>query len=160
ERVQHDSATQGDEWLATLSHELRSPLAAILDALELVFSSLEKPGAQRVGEVAQHQAHKAMQLIDDLFDLSAHSCGKLTLRKQLVNIGDIVARATEPSNHLLNERKHRLSVSLPSQPVFILADPIRLEQVLTNLLVNAAKFTAPGGHVHLTVTEEVGQIVV
>jgi len=157
---QFNDGRHSDEWLATLSHELRSPLATILDALDLVFSDLDQPLAQRAGEIAQRQAHKAMQLIDDLFDLNAHSCGKLALRKELVNVADVVARATETANHLLTARKHVLSVSLPSKPVFILADGLRLEQVLTNLLINAAKFTDPGGDIRLTVTQEFGEIVV
>src|SRR5262245_26510511 len=156
----NDNRQPSDEWLATLSHELRSPLATILDALELVFSQLDQPIAQRAGEIAQRQAQKAMQLIDDLFDLNAHACGKLTLRKQLVNVSDVVARATETASHLLTARKHVLSVSLPSKPVLILADALRLEQVLTNLLINAAKFTDPGGHIQMTVTEEFGETVV
>jgi signal transduction histidine kinase len=156
---QDDDGPCNDEWLATLSHELRSPLATILDALELVSSDLERPGAKRAGDIAQHQAKKALQLIDDLFDLSAHSYGKLVLDKEIVQVANIVARATETANHLITARQHSLTVLLPPKPVFILADRMRLEQVLTNLLINAAKFTAPGGHIRLTVTEVAGEIV-
>ncbi len=159
-RTQEDDRRCNEEWLATLSHELRSPLATILNALELVSSDLERPGAKRAGDIAQHQAKKALQLIDDLFDLAAHSCGKLVLRKENAQVADIVARATETANHLITARKHLLTVSLPPRTVFILADRMRLEQVLTNLLINAAKFTEPGGHIRLTVAEELGEIVV
>jgi signal transduction histidine kinase len=159
-QAQDDDRPCNEEWLATLSHELRSPLATILDALELVSNDLEEPRAKRAGDIAQRQAQKAMQLIDDLFDLSANACGKLALRKETVQMADIVARATETANHLITARKHSLTVSLPPRPLFILADPLRLEQVLTNLLINAAKFTEPGGHIRLTVTEELGEIVV
>jgi signal transduction histidine kinase len=158
-RTHNDNGTHNDEWLATLSHELRSPLATILNALELLSRDLEKPGAKRASEIAQRQAEKAMQIVEDLFDLSAHSCGKLALRKGWVNVADVVARATETANHLLTARNHLLTVSLPSEPVFILADPLRLEQVLTNLLINAAKFTDPGGHIRLIVTAEFGEAV-
>ena len=157
---QNDDRRWNEEWLATLSHELRSPLATILDALELVSSDLEKPGAKRAGDIALHQAKKAIQLIDDLFDLSAQTCGKLALRKEKVKMADIVARAIETTNHLITARKHSLTVVLPPSPVFILADRTRLEQVLTNLLTNAAKFTEPGGHIRLTITEEFDEIVV
>src|SRR5262245_34692485 len=85
-----DDRQSRDEWLATLSHELRSPLATILDALELVVRDLNQPGAQRAGEIAQRQAHKAMRLIDDLFDLNAHARGKLALHKRWVNLADVV----------------------------------------------------------------------
>jgi len=159
-RLHDDERRCNEEWLATLSHELRSPLATILDALELVSSDLKRPRAKRAGDIAQRQAKKAMQLIEDLFDLSAHSCGKLALRKETVQMADIVARATETANHLITARKHSLTMSLPPRPLFILADRMRLEQVLTNLLINAAKFTEPGGHIRLTVTEEFGEIVV
>jgi signal transduction histidine kinase len=145
--------------LATLSHELCSPLATILDALDLVFGDLAKPGAQRAGEIARRQAKKAMQIVEDLFDLNAHSCGKLALSREMINMAEIVERATETASHLLNSRKHLLTVSFPVKPVFVLADPLRLEQVLTNLLINAAKFTDPGGHICLSVTEECGEIV-
>jgi len=150
---------QSDEWLATLSHELCSPLATILDALDLVFSDLQKPGAKRAGEIAQRQARKALKIIEDLFDLNAHSCGKLVLRKETVNMADVVARAIETANHLLNARNHSLTISLPSEPVVLAADSLRLEQVLTNLLINAAKFTDPGGQIGLRVTQEFGEVV-
>src|SRR5262245_55670378 len=155
----YDDRRHSDEWLATLSHELCSPLATILDALDLVFGDLNKPGAQRAGEIARRQAKKAMQIVEDLFDLNAHSCGKLALRPELVNVADVVERATETASHLLTSRNHELTVSLPARPVVVLADPLRLEQVLTNLLINAAKFTDPGGHIRLTVTEEWGEII-
>src|SRR5438034_1395232 len=112
-KPQDDDGPCNDEWFATLSHELRSPLVTILDALELVSSDLERPGAKRAGDIAQHQAKKAMQLIDDLFDLAAHSCGKLVLDKETVQVDDIVARATETANHLITARKHSLTVLLP-----------------------------------------------
>jgi signal transduction histidine kinase len=155
----HDEQQHSDEWLATLAHELRSPLAAIFDALELVSGDLERPGAQRAGDIAQRQAQKAIQIIEDLFDLRAHSRGKLALRKEWVNVADIVARAKETANHLLTKRNHWLTVSLPTEPPFVLADRLRLEQVLTNLLTNAAKFTDPGGYIRLSVEEDCGEIV-
>jgi signal transduction histidine kinase len=154
-----DARPHNDEWLATLSHELRSPLASILDALELVSGDLQRPGARRAGDIMQHQAQKALQIIEDLFDLSANACGKLALREEFVNVADVVARATETVNHLLTKRNHWLTVSLPQEPLFVFADPLRLEQVLTNLLTNAVKFTEPGGYIRLSVRKERGQIV-
>jgi signal transduction histidine kinase len=148
-----------DEWLSTLSHELRSPLATIVNALELLSSGLNESGARRARDIAERQALNAMQIIEDLFDLSSHSRGKLSLRKAVVNLAEIVAGATETTNHLLTARKHWLTVSLPPEPLFILADPLRLEQVLTNLLANAAKFTDPGGHIRLAATAEAGEVV-
>jgi signal transduction histidine kinase len=100
-----------------------------------------------------------VRVIEDLFDLCAGSRDSLPLRKEVVELAGIVAGATETTAHLLAGRGHRLTVSLPAEPVFLVADPLRLEQVLTNLLANAAKFTDPGGHIRLTAEAEGGQAV-
>ena len=85
--------------------------------------------------------------------------GKLSLRKEVVTLGEVVARAADTAGHVLAARRHRLTVSLPPEPLSLEADPLRLEQVLTNLLGNAAKFTDPGGHIRLTAEVEAGQVV-
>jgi signal transduction histidine kinase len=149
-----------DESLATVAHELRNPLATILFALETMASDcvggLSAPLARTIVE---RQARRAMQIVDDLFDVCALSWGKLLLRKELVELAEVVAGAAETTAHVLAARGHRLSVSLPAWPVFLIADPLRLEQVLTNLLSNAAKFTAANGHIRLLAEVEAGQIV-
>jgi signal transduction histidine kinase len=109
--------------------------------------------------IAERQARRAVRMVDDLFDLCAGSRDKLPLHKELVQLAAVVAGATETTAHLLAAREHRLTVSLPAEPVFLVADPLRLEQVLTNLLANAAKFTDPGGHIRLTAKAEAGQAV-
>jgi signal transduction histidine kinase len=147
-----------DEWLATLAHELRDPLATILLALEVI-SEYDDPGARRARMIAQHQARRAVRIVEDIFDLCAGSRDSLALRKEVVELAAIVAGATEATAHLFAARGHRLTVSLPAEPVFLVADPLRLEQVLTNLLANAAKFTDPGGHIRLTAEAEGGQVV-
>src|SRR5262245_61966774 len=134
-----------DEWLATLAHELRSPLAAILSAMEVIAGGHElDPVARQTMQLVQRQARQAMQLADDLFDLCAGSQGTLPLRTEVVDLAELVAGAAETTCHLIAARRHRLTVSLPSGPVALNADPLRLGQVLTNLLSNAAKFTDPG----------------
>jgi signal transduction histidine kinase len=149
-----------DESLATLAHELRNPLATILFALEAISNCGDgDPSAREARRIAEHQARRAVQLVDDLFDLCASSRDRLPLRKEMVELAAIVAGATETTAHLLAARGHRLTVSLPAGPVFLVADPLRLEQVLTNLLANAAKFTDPGGHIGLTAEVEAGQAV-
>jgi signal transduction histidine kinase len=148
-----------DESLATLAHELREPLATIVLALEMMPGGEGDPAVQTARTIAQRQARRAVRMVDDLFDLCAGSRDKLPLHKELVELAAVVAGATETTAHLLAAREHRLTVSLPAEPVFLVADPLRLEQVLTNLLANAAKFTDPGGHIRLTAKAEAGQAV-
>jgi signal transduction histidine kinase len=100
-----------------------------------------------------------MRLVEDLFDVCADGRGKLSLCKEVVDLAEVVAGATGTVGHLLTTRGHRLAVSLPTEPVFLVADPLRLEQVLTNLLANAAKFTDPGGHIRLTAEAAARQVV-
>ena len=146
------------EALATLAHELRDPLAAILIALEL-HSGDGDAAARRTLRMAAHQAQRAVRIVDDLFDLCAGSRDCLPLCKEVVDLAAVVAGATEATAHLLAARGHRLTVSLPAGPVSLVADPVRLEQVLANLLANAAKFTDPGGDIRLTAQAEAGQVV-
>jgi signal transduction histidine kinase len=149
-----------DESLATLAHELRDPLATILLALEAMPCDGDgDPAARRARTIAEHQARRAVRLVDDLFDLCAGSRDRLPLRKEVVELAAVVTGATDTTAHRLAARGHRLTVSLPAEPVFLVADPLRLEQVLTNLLGNAAKFTDPGGHIRLTAEVEAGQVV-
>jgi signal transduction histidine kinase len=155
-----DGRSHYDEWLATLVHELRSPLVTALSALGVMPSG---PGldrdTRRARDVAERQARRALQLVDDLFDVCAGSRGKLPLRKEAVDLAEVVAGATEAADHLLAGRAHRLTVSLPPRPVTLDGDRLRLEQVLTNLLANAAKYTDPGGDIRLTAAVEAGLIV-
>jgi signal transduction histidine kinase len=149
-----------EESLATVAHELRSPLATILYALETMADRGEGDSvARQAREIAERQARRAARIIDDLFDVCAGSHGKLSLHKEVVDVAGVVAAAVETADHLLGRRGHRLTVSLPPRPLFVLADPLRLEQVLTNLMANAAKFTDPGGHIRLTAEVEAGYIV-
>jgi signal transduction histidine kinase len=147
-----------DEALATLAHELRDPLAAILLALDL-HSGQGDTAERRALATAARQARRAVRIVDDLFDLCAGSRGRLSLRKELVDLAAVVAGATEAVAHRIAARGHRLTVSLPARPVFLFADPVRLEQVLTNLLANAAKFTDPGGDIRLSAEVGAGQAV-
>jgi signal transduction histidine kinase len=147
------------EAIAILAHELRDPLSTALLALELN-SEESDPAARRALATAAHQVRRAVRIVDDLFDLCAGSWGRLPLEKVVVDLAVIVARSIETTAHRLAVRGHRLTVSLPAEPLFLVADPVRLEQVLTNLLANAAKFTDPGGDIRLTARDEAGQAVV
>jgi signal transduction histidine kinase len=138
-----------DEMLGTLAHELRSPLATILSAAQVIANECAVDlAARRAVAVVERQSLQALRIIEGLYDICASS-GKLC--KEVVNLAEIVDTATETASHLLDARRHRLTVSLPPEPIFLSADPLRLGQVVTNLLTNAAKFTDPGGHINLSV---------
>jgi signal transduction histidine kinase len=145
------------EALATLAHELRDPLTTILFALELLPG--DDPVAREARTIAENQTRRVVRIVEDLFDLCAGSRGQLPLRREAVDLADVVAGARQTTAHLVAARGHRLTVALPPEPVSLFADPVRLEQVLANLLANAVKFTAPGGHVRLTAEAEDGQVV-
>ena len=151
------AAVPVDESLATLAHELRDPLATVLLALEMIPEG--DPAARQARTIAEHQTRRVVRIVDDLFDLCAGCRDKLPLREEVVDLAEVVAGATETTAHLLAARGHRLTVALPPRPVSLLADRLRLEQVLTNLLANAAKFTDPGGDIRLTARAEAGQAV-
>src|SRR5262245_45164152 len=149
-----------DELLGTVAHELRNPLVAIVDAAQMIANDCDlEPLGRRALALMERQSRQALRMIDDLFDICAGTGGKLSLRKEVVELAELVAAATETAGHLLTVRQHRLTVSLPPRPVFLEADSVRLVQVLTNLLGNAAKFTDPGGHIRLIARVEAGQIV-
>jgi two-component system CheB/CheR fusion protein len=147
-----------DDVLAILAHELRDPLGALLFALDALPRDVD-PDVRRAHSIAQRQARRVVQIVDDLFDLCRASRDRLSLRKEVVQLADIVAGATETTSHLLAVRGHRLTVSLTTLPVLLFADPLRLEQVLTNLLANAAKYTEPGGDIRVTADVEAGQVI-
>ncbi|HEV3436818.1 MAG TPA: HAMP domain-containing sensor histidine kinase [Gemmata sp.] len=156
-----ESRSHNEEWLGTLAHELRSPLATILGALEVMADGPDiDPSARLARNIAERQARRAVQIVDDLFDACAGARGKLSLRRKDVDLVGIVAQATETAAHVLTKRRHKVTVSLPQKPVTVYADSLRLEQVLTNLLVNAAKFTDPGGDIRLTIEAEAGEVSV
>ncbi len=155
-----DANQQKDEFLAMLSHELRNPLAPILMATELIRSQRDNPASvEKYRAVIDRQARQLSHLVDDLLDVSRGARGKIVLSKQPLTIAELVAQAQETAAPLIAERHHTLSVHLPSEPLSVHADPIRMTQVLANLLSNAAKYTAPGGQISLW-AERVGDEVV
>jgi signal transduction histidine kinase len=150
-----------DEFLTLLGHELRNPLAPIRNALHLI-----RLGGQGMPEEAlqtynliERQVEHLARLVDDLLDVTRINRGKIQLRRECVDLAVVVARAVEGSRPLIDARRHRLEVVLPSAPVALEADPVRLAQVLGNLLNNAAKYTPEGGRSRLTaeVTEGSGE---
>lgn len=139
-----------DEFLATLAHELRNPLAPICMGLELLrMSPGDSQAAEEIRSMMDRQTQHMVRLIDDLLDVSRITRGKLELRKSRVQLADIVRDAVAATRPLLDEADHLLTVRLPEEPLWLDADANRLTQVLTNLLNNAAKFTPREGRIDL-----------
>jgi PAS domain S-box-containing protein len=149
-----DADRRKDEFLAMLAHELRNPLAAINGAVDLV----GRPGmdAQRgwADDLVKRQVKHLTRLIDDLLDVSRISQGKIQLRKEPVNLREIVKHAVETVSVLVEEKGLDLRISLPPGDLTLLADPTRLEQILFNLLNNAAKYTERGGRIWVSAQQE------
>ena len=141
-----------DEFLATLAHELRNPLAPIRTGLEVMRMSAGNPEvAERVRGTMERQLDQMVRLVNDLLDVSRITRGKLQLRKVRTRVDDIVRSATEASRPLIDESGHVLEVTLPEEPVLLDADPHRLAQVISNLLNNAARYTPRGGVISLEI---------
>jgi signal transduction histidine kinase/PleD family two-component response regulator len=149
-----------DEFLAMLGHELRNPLAAITNAGEL--TRLLNPGDESYEEaleIIRQQASLMKRLVDDLLDVSRITSGRVELQKSLVDAAEIATRVAEAHDLLFSSRGHKLNLNTPRAKVVLEADPYRLEQILSNLLVNSAKYTDPGGEISFTAAQE-GQDVV
>ena len=141
-----------DEFLAMLSHELRSPLAPISNAIQLLgLDTDERPVQKQARTVIERQVGQLTRLVDDLMEVSRITTGRVHLRKELVAIAGIVERAVETAYPMIEHRRHKLAVTVPPGPIWLDADAGRLEQVVVNLLTNAAKYTEVGGHIWLTV---------
>lgn len=141
-----------DEFLAMLSHELRNPLSAIASAAQLL--ALDEIGAQvRQGarEIFERQFQHLRRLLDDLLDITRISRGKLEVRKERVELNQVIRDAIEAVTPQIKKRGHSLNVDMPQEQLWVQGDATRLEQVVVNLLNNAAKFTPPQGHLSLTV---------
>ena len=140
-----------DRFLAVLSHELRNPLASISAAGTVMAEpSLRPEDRTRAGAVVQRQAVAMKALLDDLLDLSRLRLGRLELHPRPVGIGEIVRPALESTRPLVDRGRHALTVALPANELEVKADPLRLSQVVANLVANAAKYTPPGGEIRVS----------
>jgi two-component system CheB/CheR fusion protein len=150
-----------DDFLAMLGHELRNPLAAIGNALELVRRGLcsGAEAERRVWGLIGRQVGHLGRLVDDLLDVSRINQGKIKLRRQLLGLVSVIASAVESARPLIDARRHWLELELPDDDLVLDGDPARLHQVVLNLLTNAAKYTEEGGHVRLAVRREAGGVV-
>jgi PAS domain S-box-containing protein len=144
-----------EEFMALLSHELRSPLAPIVNALNILRQmKTDNPIIENAGNIIHRQVGQMVRLVDDLLDISRITKGKLQLQKEKVELRVVANRAAETARPLMEARKHEFSVALPTQPVWVEADPARMEQIVVNLLNNAAKYTDAGGLIRMTVSQE------
>ena len=150
-----------NEFLATLSHELRNPLAPIRNAVQiLLLSGLEVPNLQWATDVIDRQIRQMTRLVDDLLEVSRITTGKLEVRKETVELAAVIREAVETSLPVIEQDGHELTVNLPPQPMIVNVDMIRMAQVFSNLLNNAAKYTEPGGHISISLEANEDRAVV
>jgi signal transduction histidine kinase len=150
-----------DEFLATLAHELRNPLAPLSTGLAILGMAGSDAGAsQRAREIMERQLRQMVRLVDDLLDVSRITTGKLTIKKGPVELRNVVQDAVETVRPFIDLQGHALTIELPATPAVLDADATRVAQVLSNLLNNAAKYTPKGGRISLRATLEDGQLVI
>ncbi len=143
-----------------LSHELRNPLAAITNAVELLGLDRGETIQQKARTIIRRQVGNLVVLVNDLLEVSRVLSGRIQLHQEELDLRGVAQQAVETARTLIDERKHRLNVALPQEPAWVLGDAVRLEEVIVNLLSNAAKYTPEGGHIRLTIEEEPDEVVI
>ncbi len=150
EEALKDANRRKDEFLATLAHELRNPLAPLRNGLQIMrLAAGDRATVELAGAMMERQLEQLVHLVDDLLDLSRISLGMIVLRKEHIELAKVVQQAVETSRPLVDSRAHKLFVEEPPEPIFVDADKTRLTQVIANLLNNAAKYTECGGQITL-----------
>jgi len=149
-----------DEFLATLAHELRNPLAPINNALQIIHLSSDRAAREQARTMMERQLAQMVRLVDDLLDVSRITRGKIELHRERVELAAVVASAAETSRPLIEAAGHELTITLPPVPIHLDADLTRLAQVFSNLLNNAAKYMEEGGHIWLTAEQFRDEVVV
>lgn len=143
-----------DEFLATLAHELRNPLAPIRNSLHILrLTNGGDPASEQVCDMIERQVGHLVRLVDDLLEVSRITRGKVELRMEPVEIAAVIRSAVEASRPLIDAGDHQLAISLPSEPLIVHGDPMRLSQVFSNLLNNASKYMSSGGQIWLSVRQ-------
>jgi PAS domain S-box-containing protein len=154
-----DADRRKDEFLAMLAHELRNPLAAVCNSLQLLgLDDSLSPSVVKIRAIMEQQSKQMVRLVDDLMDASRISRAKIELRRETVDLASVVASAVQTARPLMDDAGHQLAISLPSKPVMLEGDPVRLAQVIGNILCNAAKYTPPGGQIWLAGRRAVGGV--
>jgi PAS domain S-box-containing protein len=161
ERALLEADRRKDEFLATLAHELRNPLAPIRNAVRILDSDAADERQRKWGrEVIARQVQRMSLLLDDLLDVSRITRGQLELKRDYVDLKSVIGIAVETARPLLDAKQHQLQVSLPPENIKLEADPLRLSQVIGNLLTNAAKYTDPEGQIALWARQENAELVI
>ena len=150
-----------DEFLATLAHELRNPLAPIRNSLQ-VLKMNRSSGAEteQVSEIMERQVAHMVRLVDDLLELSRISRGTIELKMEQVELATVLAHAVETSRPIIEDANHRLEICLPTKPILVEGDLVRLSQVFANVLNNAAKYTSHGGLITVTAKQVGHELIV
>ncbi len=155
EAALHEADRRKDEFLATLAHELRNPLAPIRTAIEIVQRiGSDDPRLRSSWEIVDRQVRHMTRLVDDLLDVARITRGKIRLRRQSIGLAQVVQDAVESARPYIEASGHVLEVTVEEEPITVHADPTRLTQIFFNLLNNAAKFTPAGGHLWLSAKRE------
>jgi len=156
-----ESDRRKNEFLATLSHELRNPLAPIRNAVQILKAKGPRdPDLVWSRDLIEHQVGQMARLMDDLLDISRITSNKLELRKSRIDLASVVKNALDTSRPIIDEAGHELTVALSSEPLYLDADPVRLGQVFSNLLNNAAKYSREGGRIRLSAERRDNEVVV
>ncbi|MGV3591326.1 MAG: ATP-binding protein [Gammaproteobacteria bacterium] len=143
-----------DEFLATLAHELRNPLAPIKNSLEILRNTEDRTRIARLRDIMDSQLTHLIRLVDDLLDMARINEGKIDLRRERITIQSAIGATVESSRWQIDAQRHEFDIALPDEPMWVEADPTRLTQVISNLLSNAAKYTPPGGSIALSATRD------
>ena len=162
ESALQDADRRKDEFLALLAHELRNPLAPILYALSAAAQSGHvgrAEGSDRTTSSSARSTHMS-KLLDDLLDISRITLGTVALKKEPTSLATAIETSIEAAQPFIDAKRHELTIDLPGHPVVFEADPVRLAQIFSNLLINAAKYTTRGGHIELSATNGDGQVIV
>jgi signal transduction histidine kinase/CheY-like chemotaxis protein len=150
-----------DEFLATLAHELRNPLAPLSTGLQVLQLADSDPETRRrVQSIMERQVESMVRLIDDLLDVSRINRGKIDLQTENLDLATVIVRAVETAQPILGKKQQTLSVSLPDEEIVVQVDPVRIAQVLSNLLNNASKFSDGGSEIRLTARKEPRNVVI
>jgi signal transduction histidine kinase len=160
-RAAEETNRRKDEFIAMLSHELRNPLAPIRAATEVIRRvAAPEPTLTRASEVINRQVSHLTRLVDELLDVSRISQGRVTLKREQVDLERVITHGVETARPIIEARRQKLAVSLPGAPVWVSGDFVRLSQVIANLLNNAAKYTHEGGRIEIAASASQGQAVV